>query len=304
MADHPDSANEDLQINSLPPLRDPLLILAWEGWNDAGEAASGAAEFLVSQFGVGGLDPFATIDGEEFYDFTEARPMARYDAAGEREIEWPNTKFIALSDAGRDIVIGVGTEPHFRWKRYLRAMNGLLEAISPSLVISLGAVPSGTPHTLPVPVSGSANRPDLMERFRMYPSRFEGPSGIVGVFHDYCRRRDVGGISLWARVPHYLPGIRNPMGAKALLEAISGIEPLNFDEAPLERAIASFEEQLSGALRENEELRAYVEHLERAEEARGQTSAPPPPDGDVELPPADELISDLESFLRKQSEDD
>lgn len=302
MADQPDSANADLRINSLPPLRDPLLILAWEGWNDAGEAASLAADFLAKEFAA--AEPFATIDGEEFYDFTKARPMARYGESGEREIEWPCTEFYALAGAGRDIVLGIGEEPHFRWRRYLRAMNGMLEALSPSLVISLGAVASDAPHTLPVSVSGSANLPDLMERYRMYPSRFEGPSGIVGVFHDYCRRREVGGISLWARVPHYLPGIRNPMGAKALVEAVSGIAPFDFDDSPLEKAIASFNEQLEGALRENEELRAYVEHLERADAARGQTSAPPPPAGAVELPPAEELISDLESFLRERSEDD
>ena len=302
MTDQPDSANADLHINSLPPLRDPLLILAWEGWNDAGESASSAANFLARQFDA--AEPFATIDGEEFYDFTKARPMARYGESGEREIEWPCTEFYALAGAGRDIVLGIGEEPHFRWKRYLRAMNEVLEKLSPSLVISLGAVASETPHTMPVPVSGSANLPDLMERYRMYPSRFEGPSGIVGVFHDYCRRREVGGISLWARVPHYLQGLRNPMGAKALVEAVSGIAPIEFDEAPLERAIASFNEQLEGALRENEDLRAYVEHLERADAARGQTSAPPPPPGAAELPPAEELISDLESFLRERSEDD
>ena len=302
MADQRDSELGDLRLDQLPQLRDPLLVLAWEGWNDAGEAASTAVQFLTRQFGGG--EPFATIDGEEFYDFTEARPMARYGESGEREIQWPSTEFVALSGAGRDIVVGLGIEPHFRWKRYLRAMEGLLDAVAPALVVSLGAVASGTPHTVPVPVSGSANLPDLMERYSMYPSRFEGPSGIVGVFHDYCRQQNIGGISLWARVPHYLPGIRNPMGAKALVEALSQIAPLQVDEAPLERAIASFEEQLEGALRENDDLRAYVEHLERAEEARGQTSAPPPPSGDIELPPAEELISDLESFLRKQSEDD
>ena len=163
---------------------------------------------------------------------------------------------------------------------------------------------SGTPHTQRVPVSASANREDLQRRYGMFPSRFEGPSGIVGVFHDHCRQREVGGISLWAQVPHYLPGIRNPKGAKALVQAIEGIERLNVDEAPLERAIASFEEQLEGALRENEQLRAYVEHLERSTPGPGASSAPPAPSGDAELPAAEDLISDLETFLRERGAED
>lgn len=296
------SGAADLRMGDLPPLSSPILIMAWEGWNDAGESASTAVQFLTKQFGEN--EPFAEIDGEEFYDFTEARPMARYDGEGERRIEWPKTEFVHLTGTGRDVVVGLGIEPHYRWRRYLRAMTGLLEAISPSLVISLGAVASGTPHTQPVPVSGSANREDLQRRYGMFPSRFEGPSGIVGVFHDHCRQQEVGGISLWAQVPHYLPGIRNPKGAKALVQAIEGIERLNVDEAPLERAIANFEEQLEGALRENEQLRAYVEHLERSAPAPSASSAPPAPSGDAELPAAEDLISDLETFLRERGTED
>lgn len=302
MTDGADAGAADLRIDDLPALSSPLLIMAWEGWNDAGEAASTAVQFLTRQFGSN--EPFAEIDGEEFYDFTETRPLARYDDAGERRIEWPKTEFVQLTGAGRDVVVGLGTEPHHRWKRYLRAMTELMEAISPSLVISLGAVASSTPHTRPVPVSGSANREDLQQQHGMFPSRFEGPSGIVGVFHDHCRQRQVGGISLWAQVPHYLPGIRNPKGAQALVQAIEAIERLNVDEAPLERAIANFEEQLEGALRENEQLRAYVEHLEQSAPGPSASSAPPAPSGGAELPAAEDLISDLESFLRKRGAED
>lgn len=291
------SEHSDLSIESLPDLRDTILIVAWEGWNDAGESASTAAHFLARQLGG---SPFASIDPEEFYDFTEARPMARY-RDGERVIVWPGTDFIHLRGAadlgGRDIVVGFGIEPHYRWKRYLRAMTELVEAIDAKLVISLGAVNSGTPHTQPVAVSGSANSPALAERYNMRPSRFEGPSGIVGVFHDHCRRNNIGGVSLWAAVPHYLPGITNPVGAHALLRAVADMIEIPVDLDPLDDAIGHFHQQLDEALQENDELRDYVERLERA--------APPPEQaGESELPSADELIEGLENFLRQRQDSD
>ena len=291
------TAHPDLSIESLPDLRDPILIVAWEGWNDAGESASTAAHFLARQLGG---RPFATIDPEEFYDFTEARPMARYKG-GERVIVWPGTDFLQLSgmDApgGHDVVVGVGIEPHYRWKRYLRAMTELVEAIDAKLVISLGAVDSGTPHTQPVSVTGSANSPALAERYNMRPSRFEGPSGIVGVFHDHCRRNNIGGVSLWASVPHYLPGITNPVGAHALLRVVADMIDIPVDFDPLDEAIGHFHQQLDEALRENEDLRDYVERLERAA-PRPETPA------ESELPSADELIEGLEDFLRRRQDSD
>ena len=279
-----------------------MLILAWEGWNDAGESASTAAQYLIQQHGVA---PFATIDPEEFYDFTEARPMARYQR-GERVIIWPNTEFVHLRPrpgARRDIVVGLGIEPHFRWKRYLEAMSELVDVIGAKLVLSLGAVAAGAPHTRPVNVSGSANNSQLAERYNMHPSRFEGPSGIVGVFHDHCRRRDVGGVSLWASVPHYLPGIANPVGAQALLQVVNDMTDLHLDFEPLDRAIQRFHSQLEEVLSENAELREYVARLEAA--MPGPSASNPPAErGASDLPSADALIEDLENFLRGRQDDD
>ncbi len=296
------STSPDLQIERLPDLTDPILILAWEGWNDAGESASTAAQYLIQQHGTG---PFASIDPEEFYDFTEARPMARYHR-GERIIVWPRTEFVHLRarpGARRDIVVGLGIEPHYRWRRYLAAMSELVDVIGAKLVLSMGAVASGAPHTRPVHVSGSANNSQLAERYNMHPSRFEGPSGIVGVFHDHCRRRDVGGVSLWASVPHYLPGITNPVGAQALLRVVGDMTDLRLDLEPLDRAIQRFHAQLEEALSENPELREYVARLEAAApepaapEAQSQGGA-------ADLPSADALIEDLENFLRGRQESD
>ncbi len=290
------TGHSDLVIESLPDLRDSILIMAWEGWNDAGESASTAAHFLAQQLGDA---PFATIDPEEFYDFTEARPMARY-RDGQRVIVWPKTNFVRLGTAGgRDVVVGFGIEPHYRWKRYLRAMTELVEAIDAKLVISLGAVLSGTPHTQPVAVTGSANSPDLAERYNMRPSRFEGPSGIVGVFHDHCRRNNIGGVSLWAAVPHYLPDIMNPVGARALLRVVTEMVDVPLDLNPLDEMIGQFHQQLDEVLEENADLREYVARLERAAPAQAEQ-----PSVESELPSADELIEGLENFLRQRQDTD
>ena len=230
-----------------------------------------------------GANPFATIDPEEFYDFTEARPMARY-RNGERYISWPTTEFVHLQApaGGRDVVVGIGIEPHYRWKRYLTALSELVDAIGAKLILSLGAVAAGTPHTQPVHVRGSANNSALAQRYNMHPSRFEGPSGIVGVFHDHCRRRGVGGVSLWASVPHYLPGIANPVGAEALLRVVSDMTGLSFDFDPLQRGIQQFHTQLEEALRDNHELREYVARLEAASPMPQDDQQP-----EGELPSAD-----------------
>ena len=286
------TTSPDLSIEQLPNLTDPVLIVAWEGWNDAGESASTAAQYLIQQLGA---RPFATIDPEEFYDFTETRPMARY-RNGERYISWPVTEFVHLQApaGGRDVVVGIGIEPHYRWTRYLTALSELVDEIGAKLILSLGAVAAGTPHTQPVHVRGSANNSELAQRYNMHPSRFEGPSGIVGVFHDLCRRRGVAGVSLWASVPHYLPGITNPVGAQALLRVVSDMTGLRFDFDPLERGIQQFHTQLDEALRDNKELREYVAQLEAAS-PMPQTEQQP----EGELPSADALIADLEDFFRQ-----
>ena len=281
----------ELQFESEPPLRDPHLVIAWAGWNDAGESASTAARYLAATLSA---EPFASIDPEEFYDFTEARPLARY-RQGVREIIWPSTDFYAVPLPARDhdLILAVGIEPNFRWKRYMEGVHALIAAMHVRLVVTLGAVAAGVPHTQPVSVSGSANSPELAQRFDMHPSRYEGPTGIVGVFHDACRRHAVDGVSLWAAVPHYLPGIANPLGARALLERLEGISGLEVDYERLRREERRFDERVQAAMEENDDLRAYVKQLEAS--AREAPAATPP----AELPSAEGLIEDLEEYLRR-----
>ena len=197
------------------------------------------------------------------------------------------------------MVVGLGVEPNFRWKRYMAALSELVDSIGAKLILSLGSVAAGIAHTQPVHVRGSANNSALAQRYNMHPSRFEGPSGIVGVFHDHCRRRGVGGVSLWASVPHYLPGITNPVGAQALLRVVSEMTGLRLDLDPLERGITQFHSQLEEILRENVELGEYVSQLE-AQNSMSQAQQQP----EGELPSADALIADLEDFFRQGGDND
>lgn len=291
MATHP-----HLQIQQLPSLSDAVLVLAWGGWTDAGESATRAARYLATT-----LDavPFASIDPEEYCDFTASRPLARY-RHGEREIVWPSTDFshVGGRPPTRDLVIGVGVEPNHRWRSYIAALSEIVTDCHVKLVISLAAVAAAVPHTQPVQVWGAANSAALAKQYRMRPPTYEGPTGIVGVFHDHCRRSGVAGLSLWASVPHYLPHITNPVGATALLERLQTILNLPIKMEYLRREIAHFEQEVGEVLEDDDRLRAYVRQLEQAE-----PRAEPERDHGTELPSAERLISELEEFLRGHREE-
>ena len=295
MPEHP-----DLHFSSQPSLRAPWLILAWTGWSDAGEAASHAARYLA---GADDADAFAYIDAQEYYDFIETRPSARY-VDGEREIIWPHTRFFALPqpNADHDLIIGVGAEPNFHWLSYMAALDALIRSLNVEFVISLAAVSAPVPHTRPVPVRGSANTPALADQYDMRPSQYEGTTGIVGVFHDHCRTQEINGVSLWASVPHYLPGILNPMGARALLESVQELTGVDVQYTDLTREMGRFHRQMTIAMRENENLATYVRQLEasRSDAAPGGGD----PEAQPELPSAEGLISDLEAFLRRNRSED
>ena len=290
MATHP-----HLEFQDHPELVRPHMVLAWAGFNDAGEAATHGTRHLVSSLDA---ELFASIDPDEYYDFTEARPFARYQD-DQRDIVWPSTDFYYVRTGGEhDLVIGMGIEPNHRWKSYMGAVLEVAQTGGVEMVYTLGAVAAQVPHTRPAPVHGSANVPELAERFDMHPSRFEGPTGIVGVFHDFCRQHDLPGISLWASVPHYLPSLTNPMGARALLEKVEELTGIRLGYKQLGRDQDRFEKQASIAMQENDDLASYVSQLEEA------ASAPADEPDESELPPAESLIEQLEDFLRDKRNDD
>ena len=193
----------------VPVLRDPVLVAAFEGWNDAADAASGAVEHLEL---IWDAEPFAELDSEEFYDYQVNRPQVRLVDGVTREIDWPATRLSVCSPPGsdRDVVLLRGIEPNMRWRSFCDAILELIDEIGAHTVVILGALLADTPHTRPVPVTGTAYSTDAAKKFNLENSRYEGPTGITGVLQDACVRAGIPAVSFWAAVPHYVSQPPNP----------------------------------------------------------------------------------------------
>lgn len=253
-------------MHVLPSLREPALLLAFEGWNDAGEAATNAARYVAAAVRA---VPLAEIDCEEFFDFTIARPTVRTSREGVRELEWPRHRFsyATLSDEC-DLVIGVGIEPHLRWRAYADLVSDLAGRLGIARVVLLGAYLADVLYSRPVHVTGFSSRPELLERLHVVPTGYEGPTGIVGVLADRFRRDGLEVVSLWAGLPHYVNLSPNPRGAFALLQQLALYLPLRLDDEPLRRSAAEFEERISALVASDPELSEYVRQLKRREFAQ------------------------------------
>ncbi|HXH81684.1 MAG TPA: PAC2 family protein [Candidatus Tectomicrobia bacterium] len=287
-----------LTIHGMPDgLRRPILITAFSGWNDAAESATTAARYLAVSFHA---EKFAEIDPEEFYHFGLARPHVRFrEGTNEREIVWPAMEFsVTRAPAlARDVIIGVAIEPHLRWKSYCAAVLELARRCEVGLVLTLGALLAEVPHTRPIRLVGGASDPELAVRLGIRPTRYEGPTGIVGVLNNACREQGMPSASLWANVPHYISGIENPRAALALVRRVLDLLNATADLTDLEEAGRQFDENLAAIVSQNAKIAAYVAKLEaRAEEEE----APAAPGGAEELPPASELVAEIEQFLRQQ----
>ncbi len=288
---------DPLTIHSQPQgLRRPVLITAFSGWNDAAEAATTAARYLATSFQA---EKFAEIDPEEFYHFGLSRPHVRYKDGSEteREIVWPATEF-SVTRAGelsRDLIIAVATEPHLKWRTYCAAVLDLARRCDATLVLTLGALLAEVPHTRPVRISGSASDPELAARLGVRPSRYEGPTGIVGVLNTACREQGMATASVWANVPHYVSGIENPKAALALVQRALSLLNLEADLADLEEASRQFDQNLAEIVSQNAKIKAYVAKLESRDKEEEAQATP-----GSDLPPASELVAEIEQFLRQQ----
>jgi proteasome assembly chaperone (PAC2) family protein len=272
-----------------PEMRDPVLLAAFRGWNDGGEAATGALAYMRERWEA---RPFASLDPEEFYDFQVTRPTVRLVDGVTRRIEWPEARFSHARVTGRDIVLFLGTEPNVRWRTFTEAMVGMARDLEVGTAVTLGAFLADVPHTLPPPVTGSAGDERRAAELGLSTSRYEGPTGIVGVLHDAFAGAGLPSASLWAAVPHYLPGGPNPKAARALVEKASAYLGVPIDTDTLERAGDSWASEVSSQVEENPELAAYVQRLE---EAAGQREGLP----DI-VPSGEVLAAELERFLREQ----
>ncbi|HJU85958.1 MAG TPA: PAC2 family protein [Gemmatimonadota bacterium] len=291
---------DHLSVQELPEgLRRPILLMAFPGWNDAAEAASTAARYLATSFQA---QKFAEIDPEEFYHFGLTRPLVRYrnDQPEDREIVWPATEFsVARSSAlPRDLIIGVAAEPHLRWKTYCATVLELARRCGVTLVLTLGALLAEVPHTRPVRLSGTATDPELRTLLGTRPTRYEGPTGIVGVLNVACREGGLATASLWANVPHYISGIENPKATLALVKRVLTLLSATTDLSDLDEAVKQFDQNLAEIVRQNAKIAGYVAKLERAAPAEEEPVADNSEQG--ELPPASELVAEIEQFLRQQ----
>jgi proteasome assembly chaperone (PAC2) family protein len=274
-------------------LRAPAMVCAFQGWNDAGDAASGAVSFLASSLQA---RRFARIDSEEFYDFQSNRPNIQFNDAGEREIVWPTVEVLAAPAprAPRDLVLVQGVEPSLRWRAFTGHIVDLAEALGVQVVVSLGALLGDVPHTRPVTVSGHASDPALMERLGMKDaSTYEGPTGIVGVLQNACAQAGLPSASLWAGVPHYVAAAANPKAALALVRRVEGLIGVSVDVSELESAAADYERQVGLAVQSDPDIQAFVERLEQAAENDEELSPQDVPSGDA-------IAREFQRFLRQR----
>ena len=290
---------DHLKVQEIPRgLRRPILIMAFTGWNDAAESATTAARYVATSFEA---QKFAEIDPEEFYHFGLTRPLVRYktEPPNEREIVWPATEFSVTRSSAlpRDLVVGVAAEPHLRWKTYCATVLELARRCEISLVLTLGALLAEVPHTRPVRLSGTATDPELRAVIGARTSRYEGPTGIVGVLNIACRDQGVPTASLWANVPHYISGIENPKATLALVKRVLALLPASTDLSDLDEAVKQFDQNLAEIVSQNAKIAGYVTKLEKA--AKDEEEEPAAA-GQSDLPPASELVAEIEQFLRQQ----
>jgi predicted ATP-grasp superfamily ATP-dependent carboligase len=279
---------EELRISGRPSLERPTLIAAFRGWNDGGQGASLAAGYLAKLWGA---ERFAELDPETFFDFQATRPHVSLEEGITRRIDWPATVFYHARPPGldRDVVLLLGIEPNLRWRTFVDEVVGFGQELRTELVVTLGALLADVPHTRPCPVTGSATDPALVDRLGLSASRYEGPTGIVGVLHDACRREQIPSVSLWAAVPHYVSLTPSPRAALALCAGLADLLGLEIETDELDEAAAAYADQVSEAVSSDPETAAYVEELER----RADTLAE-----EEDLPSGEALAAELTRFLR------
>jgi proteasome assembly chaperone (PAC2) family protein len=278
-------------------LRHPILIAAFRGWNDAGDAASFAASHLGR---VWSATEFASIDPEEFYDFQAVRPQVELVDGLTRKVTWPSNEFMGakLSGAAQDVIVLVGTEPNLRWRTFSNLIVEVAKAHEVGLVLTLGALLADVPHSRPVQITGTAVDTQLIKRLNLQRSRYEGPTGIVGVLHEAFAKADIDSASLWAAVPHYLAVTPNPKAALALVERTTKLVGAAAEAEDLQRASTVYEERVSEMVAGDEDVQEYVKMLEdRSDEQQDLEEMDP-----SQMPSGDDIAAELERFLRDKGE--
>ena len=281
-----------IEIEDVPDLRSPVLIAAFEGWNDAADAASGVLDHLMKEWDARVV---AAIDPEDFYDFQMHRPMVSSDDQGMRRITWPSTQLAVASPRGalRDVILLRGIEPNMRWRQFCAELVAAAEELGAELVVTLGALLADTPHTRPIPVTGTTTEPELADRLKLEQSNYEGPTGIVGVFQDTCVRSDLAAVSFWAAVPHYVSQPPCPKATLALLGQLEDLLEISIPIGDLAEESRAWERGVDELAVEDEEIGDYVRALEETRDT-------------AELPEAsgEAIAREFERYLKRRESEE
>ncbi|KGN32643.1 carboxylate-amine ligase [Knoellia sinensis KCTC 19936] len=280
-----------IELDDLPEMENAVMIAAFEGWNDAGEAASGVIEHLAQ---IWDAEPVAALDPEDYYDFQVNRPRV-VSEGGRRRISWRTTRILVATDTpiGRDVILVQGVEPSFRWRAFAIELMELAQAADVTTVITLGALLADVAHTRPIQVTATSDHEDTRHRHDIESSTYEGPTGIVGVIADAAVQMGVSSISIWAAVPHYAHHTPSPKATRAMVSTLEGLFDAAIDHAGLDDDARAWEHGLDALASEDSEVAEYVESLEEAQDA-------------AELPEAtgDAIAKEFERYLRKRGLDD
>lgn len=285
---------ESVRWEPKPSLRKPTMISAFTGWNDAAGSATAALEFLATQFEA---EQFAAIDPDEFFDFQVTRPTVTLTEGQTRRIEWPEVTISSgrAQSADRDVVLLTGAEPNLRWRAFCATILDAARELNVELIVTLGALLADVPHTRDVQITGIGSTPELVARLGFTQTRYEGPTGIVGVLHNACAQAGIASASLWAPVPHYVAAVPSPKAALALVRAVEGLMEITLDASDLEEASTEYERRLDEAVASEPEVRALVERLEQQVD-----------DAEIsfrDIPSGDTIAREFERFLRQRGKD-
>ena len=287
-----------MEIHQIPLLREPIMIVAFSGWNDAAEAASGAIEHLLSGWREKNDDVLpeliAEVESEDFYDFQVNRPVVSIDESEIRNITWPSTQIfgMAIPSMKRDLVIVTGVEPSMKWKSFTSDLLDLADDLEVSLIVSLGSLLADTPHTRPITVTGTGAHPSIANRLGVSVSKYEGPTGILGIIQDGCMRRGIDAISLWAAVPHYASNAPSPKATLALINTLEEFLNIKIPLSDLPDKADAWEREVNDLAADDSDIADYVKALEESKDA-------------AELPEVsgDTIAKEFERYLRRQQED-
>ena len=292
-----------MDIEQLPELDRPNVIAAFSGWNDAGQSATTAVRYLVDSWKA---QSFAKMDPEEYYSFTDTRPQIRIVDGNERALTWPTNEFFAFTGTASSpaAVLMIGVEPNLKWRTYCGEIVRLAKSVGARRLVTMGSLITDAVHTRPVPLTGFSTDPVVQSKFAgrsITRSSYEGPTGVVGVLHDACRRAELPAASLWAATPYYLGATPNPKTALGLLDALDEALDLHLNLGELRTVADEFERQVSLAVRDNDDVQQQIRALEERYDAQGPAAITPEPP--AELPEVGSILADVEKLLRDHRDD-